>query len=1245
MRKKIFLISLMIIATVLAALKFSAQQPDPQACIEITSSFTENFGTTDFKDVDNSSVANWPPGPVKLNRLGANFEITTPTGMGAKLYVCDAGDFDGDGYPDLVGLDISSEADFSLKLIRNLFSDVDGDGQDDDGIIYQVDNDDNNKIFDSGLTCGPAAITVGDYNGDGLLDFFFYKNGDDSFSYSNFVAVMYINQGTTTNPVFYSRTDSRNLDFTDIFKDKEIYCNWAANHLYTVDIDKDGDLDILVASQDKIFLMKNPGPSRFSLDEWSVQELNYDKRTGYIAPTPGGYPDRGTSAVAAADFDLDGDIDVVCGSVNGWRYLVYYQNDGTGKFSRSEIAIPDDSCSTCTGTVAIAVADFDQNGWKDIFVATDRWNAGNQAKIWWLRNMGREPVTVTNPETGEEETYYEITWLFRCENNCDPIIPPSYDVDISCVTDYDQDGDYDLVLADANHSGDYYLITNLLAEVYVLYGEAISTNVLANLINPREYAITKARIINLNQGVSGSYDGLKITYYLSNDGGLHWELYRTFEGSNIRPWSDSDWHIFSNFGGDLRWKAVLEATEDQMAEYTGASYDTPLIRQLTIEFTYVGRREYSRSSVATSVIDRSGQNRKLIIAASFIYPGWEGHLRAYDVTGMRAVQNNYSNLRTVTSSDLGSETGRWLAEGVELLWDAGELLMDRDPRTRTIYTAINPNRPAAGNLQRVEFNLVNTNILKPILGDYQNNEEALILFVRGHGRYWRLGDINHSTPAVVGPPQEDPQMMGDGYAEFKQALANRRKVVYVGANDGMLHCFDASSGEELWAFIPYNQLSRLKEMWPVDQARNLRYFSRKTYVDSSPSVSDVYINGQWRTVLVCGQGEGEGQAPDGYNNGQTQNHHYYYFALDVTDPENPIPMWEFAGARIRRQGQNYNMTNGQTWSVPFIARVNNAGNPTWVAFVGSGYCHPVDSAYQAYIGNSLVAIKIEDGSLLWSKRISDLDSSNSKLSANPFPNIYVSLPGSPNGVDLNKDGYVDYIYIGDLDGRIWRLDLTSQNPSSWSMTEIFRDRCLYPIITKPAIWLGFSTTGSNYPRIYFGTGGHEMAPANRYYSFVALIDNGKNAEVEWYMGNINEAGLGASKFVGSLEAGEKVWADPVIANYIVYFSTLKGSIEAADPCQNLGDFGRLYARFIQPVLGVPVGGSALKNAQGQAIDYLALASKARTAVTVGERQRAGSTYKQDVYIQEYDSTIEKLEQPVGALLRIRSWREIYQIIR
>jgi hypothetical protein len=81
------------------------------------------------------------------------------------------------------------------------------------------------------------------------------------------------------------------------------------------------------------------------------------------------------------------------------------------------------------------------------------------------------------------------------------------------------------------------------------------------------------------------------------------------------------------------------------------------------------------------------------------------------------------------------------------------------------------------------------------------------------------------------------------------------------------------------------------------------------------------------------------------------------------------------------------------------------------------------------------------------------------------------------------------------------------------------------------------------------------------------------------------------------------------------------------------------------VVGVSIGGSAFKTAQNTTAESLDLLSKARRAVTVGERVGVTGTHKRNVYIQEYNSAIERLEQPVGALLKIRSWREIYKIIR
>ncbi len=127
--------------------------------------------------------------------------------------------------------------------------------------------------------------------------------------------------------------------------------------------------------------------------------------------------------------------------------------------------------------------------------------------------------------------------------------------------------------------------------------------------------------------------------------------------------------------------------------------------------------------------------------------------------------------------------------------------------------------------------------------------------------------------------------------------------------------------------------------------------------------------------------------------------------------------------------------------------------------------------------------------------------------------------------------------------------------------------------------------------------------------------------------------------------GSKVWADPVLADQVVYFSTLRGSIEAVNPCVNLGDAGRLYARYVRYTSSIPVGGTAFKTTAASPPEYLDLISKARRAVTVGEAERVGGRVnKREIYVQEYDSTLEKLEQPIGSLLRIKSWREIYRII-
>ena len=201
-----------------------------QACTEYTRAFGESFETLDHKDIALSSVNGWPitvphrparDGIITLPFLGSNFLIGAADSMGRRIYQCASGDFTGDGYPDLMGLDISGEfpvaaphAWSELRLIRSNYPVNLGSTP-----LFHVDMATSYDRFYNHT--GPAAITVGDYNDDGLLDFFFMRNSSDQFGYTNFLAAMYINVGTAASPDFRPYNVSPNLDFHGPFPGRE----------------------------------------------------------------------------------------------------------------------------------------------------------------------------------------------------------------------------------------------------------------------------------------------------------------------------------------------------------------------------------------------------------------------------------------------------------------------------------------------------------------------------------------------------------------------------------------------------------------------------------------------------------------------------------------------------------------------------------------------------------------------------------------------------------------------------------------------------------------------------------------------------------------------------------------------------------------------------------------------------------------------------------------------------------------
>ncbi|WP_170833255.1 pilus assembly protein [Microbulbifer marinus] len=260
-----------------------------------------------------------------------------------------------------------------------------------------------------------------------------------------------------------------------------------------------------------------------------------------------------------------------------------------------------------------------------------------------------------------------------------------------------------------------------------------------------------------------------------------------------------------------------------------------------------------------------------------------------------------------------------------------------------------------------------------------------------------LGDIVHSAPTYVGGPEYGWTF--DNYQQFVNNKKDREPMVYVGANDAMLHGFRASDGKEMFSYVPSLVLNT------AEQNKGLHAFTspdyaHKYYVDLPPTVSDVRIDrdgtgAQWTTVLVGGlRGGGKG-----------------YFALNITDPNvlanaennaDDIVLWEFDGAANAAD-------LGLGFSEAKIAKLNNG---KWAAIFGNGYNsdNGVAGLFIVYIEDGV------DGS--WS-------SGDWKFISTGAGTINDRKNGlsTPRLIDVNGDGVVDRAYAGDLMGNMWAFDL------------------------------------------------------------------------------------------------------------------------------------------------------------------------------------------------------------------------------
>lgn len=395
-------------------------------------------------------------------------------------------------------------------------------------------------------------------------------------------------------------------------------------------------------------------------------------------------------------------------------------------------------------------------------------------------------------------------------------------------------------------------------------------------------------------------------------------------------------------------------------------------------------------------------------------------------------------------------------------WDANDELTAMSPSNREIITygldtddgiaftwsAIN------GLTDTTQRDLLN----QDAFGNTDAKGENRVSFLRGsdvsgmRSRTSTLGDIVHSTPFYVGPPNAG--YSGSGYHSFTRTWRNREPVIYVGANDGMLHGFAADDGEELLAYVPGKLYNKLSQLTHVNYGTTTTpAVPHQYYVDGSPIVADAELalggSNTWKTVLASGLNSG-GQG---------------FFALDITDPgatnftENNaanLVLWEFTDEDDADLGYTYthptlNFLTGQS------AQIAEMANGEWALIVGNGYNNTEADGHASTTGHAYLYIlfieKGMDGS--WGTT-GDYIKIDTGVGSTSVPNGL----STPVPVDDDGDGDIEYAYAGDLYGNVWRFDLRDSNTSNWTKHKIAEakdaDGNRQPITTAPLVTRGLT---------------------------------------------------------------------------------------------------------------------------------------------------------------------------------------------
>lgn len=418
---------------------------------------------------------------------------------------------------------------------------------------------------------------------------------------------------------------------------------------------------------------------------------------------------------------------------------------------------------------------------------------------------------------------------------------------------------------------------------------------------------------------------------------------------------------------------LLHAAVNSRGGFFSAKDPKEFADALTAMLNDIVDRKSSSGSVSANSTRLTTSSK--VFSASFNTTGWGGELEAY----------------SISASGVAS-TPDWKASGLIPAYGS-----------RKIYTTTGGNKREFlwTNLSSADQTSIGSQTILNYLRGDRSQETTNGGTLRK--RTSLLGDIIHSSPV----------------------LHNETQTVYVGANDGMLHAFDATTGVERFAYVPspmYSKLSLLSQTT----------YAHKYFVDGELTVVDRSESGLTNSYLVGTLGAGAKGL----------------FALDVTTPANFTASsiaWEYVTASDNDLGYMIGR--------PVYAKMNDGQN---VVIVGNGYNSASGKA-------ALYIINLATGALV------------RKFDTGIAGDNGMATPGV---VDEDGDGDIDYIFAGDLKGNLWKYDVRSSTSSVWTQSIFFAakdaNNNAQPITSQISFGINYLASDANVGKrfIFFGTGAY-----------------------------------------------------------------------------------------------------------------------------------------------------------------------------